>query len=198
MYTKIICFSLSLFSLSLLSCKKDDNVLDDKINEEEVITTVKLTFTNTANSNDIITATYKDTDGDGGMDATEFDTIALTNSTNYTLSIELLDESDASDVDTITAEVLEEGEEHQFFFGGTAFSNGVTHSYSDTDESNLPIGLENAISTSSTTATNTTFTITLRHEPNKSATDVSSGDITNAGGETDIELSFVLDILSGV
>ena len=30
----------------------------------------------------------------------------------------------------------------------------------------------------------------LRHEPDKSAAGVSSGDITNAGGETDIEVSF--------
>ena len=34
------------------------------------------------------------------------------------------------------------------------------------------------------------YTITLRHEPAKTATGVSGGDITNAGGETDIEVVF--------
>ena len=35
------------------------------------------------------------------------------------------------------------------------------------------------------------FTVTLRHEPDKSAQGVSAGDITNAGGETDIEVSLI-------
>jgi hypothetical protein len=33
-----------------------------------------------------------------------------------------------------------------------------------------------------------TIRVTLIHEPMKSAAGVSSGDITNAGGETDIEV----------
>jgi hypothetical protein len=34
----------------------------------------------------------------------------------------------------------------------------------------------------------------LRHEPNKDALNVASGEITNAGGETDIEVSFPVTI----
>ncbi|HBK71516.1 MAG TPA: type 1 periplasmic binding fold superfamily protein, partial [Flavobacteriaceae bacterium] len=34
----------------------------------------------------------------------------------------------------------------------------------------------------------------LRHEPNKSASGVSDGDITNAGGETDIEVIFNITV----
>jgi len=37
-------------------------------------------------------------------------------------------------------------------------------------------------------------TITLRHEPAKDATGVSDGDITNAGGETDISVNFPVEI----
>ena len=36
--------------------------------------------------------------------------------------------------------------------------------------------------------------IILRHEPNKKGLGVSDGDITNAGGETDIEVSFDITI----
>ena len=32
--------------------------------------------------------------------------------------------------------------------------------------------------------------MTLRHEPAKDASGVAAGDITNAGGETDIEVTF--------
>ena len=34
----------------------------------------------------------------------------------------------------------------------------------------------------------------LRHKPNKSGNGVQSGDITNAGGETDIVVTFELDV----
>lgn len=36
---------------------------------------------------------------------------------------------------------------------------------------------------------NGSLKITLKHQPNKSGTNVSIGDITNAGGETDIEVT---------
>jgi hypothetical protein len=36
--------------------------------------------------------------------------------------------------------------------------------------------------------------ITLRHEPNKKASGVVGGSITNAGGETDIEVSFDVEV----
>ena len=51
-----------------------------------------------------------------------------------------------------------------------------------------PLGLSFEVTTGNTA--NETFTFVLRHEPDKSAAGVSSGDITNAGGETDIEVSF--------
>jgi len=37
--------------------------------------------------------------------------------------------------------------------------------------------------------------ITLRHEPNKTAAGVQNGDITNAGGETDIEVTFTFEVI---
>ena len=86
----------------------------------------------------------------------------------------------------ITAEILEEDEDHQFFFKTNIA--GLTVAYSDQDEDGNPVGLQ---STATTTGTgNGTVTVILRHEPNKSATGVVNGDITNAGGETDIEVTF--------
>ena len=55
-----------------------------------------------------------------------------------------------------------------------------------------PIGLQIKMTTGM--ATTGMLTIILRHEPNKDATGVSDGDITNAGGETDIEITFDIDV----
>ncbi|MCB0763865.1 MAG: type 1 periplasmic binding fold superfamily protein, partial [Flavobacteriales bacterium] len=64
--------------------------------------------------------------------------------------------------------------------------------YDDMDANMLPIGLESMWTIGA--ASNGTVIVTLRHEPDKTATGVSSGDITNAGGETDIEVTFPLVI----
>ena len=63
----------------------------------------------------------------------------------------------------------------------------------DFDGDSNPIGLEFTVTTSATLGTGT-LTITLRHEPSKSATGVSDGDITNAGGETDIQDVFSISV----
>ena len=38
------------------------------------------------------------------------------------------------------------------------------------------------------------MTVILRHEPDKAGAGVSDGDITNAGGETDIEVTFPFEL----
>ena len=76
-------------------------------------------------------------------------------------------------------------EEHQFFFATTGAS---MFNYADQDNDGNPVGLSFELTTGD--AGSESYTITLRHEPDKSATGVSGGDITNAGGETDIEVVF--------
>lgn len=193
MKTNLILIALSFVMFS--ACKKDDNEPSNNTpNEEELITTVKLRFENVSNFNDTVVAIFKDTDGDGGNAPSQFDTINLTNGTSYLLSLSLLDESDSNDIEDITEEVSSEGDEHQFFFGGTALSMGhISVEYGDLDNNNYPIGLVDTVTTNST-ATNMTFRVTLRHEPNKSALNVSNGDITNAGGDTDIELDYIINV----
>ena len=68
----------------------------------------------------------------------------------------------------------------------------ISTSYSDADANNLPIGIQNKVQTGA--ASEGTFTITLRHEPAKPAEGVSDGDITNAGGETDVEVTLPISI----
>ncbi|MAZ96905.1 MAG: type 1 periplasmic binding fold superfamily protein [Flavobacteriales bacterium] len=167
---------ISLLAISLFSCEPNDPV---DPNQEELITTVNLDL----ESNGLTySLNYQDLDGDGGnAPVITLDTLAA-NST-YSGSITLFNES-VTPAEEITPEIFDEASDHQFFFT----SNGTSSfTYSDQDNDGNPIGLSFELTTGN--AANETFTITLRHEPDKSATDVSSGDITNAGGETDIEIA---------
>ncbi len=168
-----------LFATLLLlgSCNDDpDPVIE---NEEELITTVRLAFTNGSTST---VAEWKDADGDGANPPV-VDAIELEAGVTYSVSLELLNET-TSPPDDITVEVSEEGADHQFFFiveGGL----DLTTAYNDQDENGDPIGLEASFAAGA--VSNGTLKIILRHLPEKGAAGVSEGDITNAAGETDVE-----------
>jgi hypothetical protein len=107
--------------------------------------------------------------------------------------LELLNELE-DPAEDITLEVAEEELEHQFFYE-TLFPtelSDVNIAYNDLDEEGNPIGLSTVLTTGEMGSG--TITVTLRHEPNKDAAGVSSGDIANAGGETDIEVTFNVEI----
>lgn len=170
--------------LTVTSCTVDEPVAP---NEEEIITTLRYILT-PVGGGDVVTFEFQDLDGDGGNAPSVVDGTLAANKT-YTGNIELLNEA-VSPVEDITVEIRAEAEEHQFFYETTAAN--LTIGYNDSDANNQPIGLETAVNTGA--ATTGTLTITLRHEPLKSAANVSTGDITNAGGETDIEITFNVTI----
>lgn len=175
---------LGYLLISLTACSDDDNIINlpVPVNEEEVITTVIATLTPQGGGTDI-TLTSRDLDGDGPNAPVITISGALATTTTYTGTMTLSNETE-SPAEDITAEVSAEGADHQFFF-----TSGIgTIAYTDTDTNGDPIGL--AFTLTTTTATTGNLTITLRHEPNKSATGVISGDITNAGGETDVQVTY--------
>ena len=165
--------------ISLNSCSEDD---PKPINEEEVITTVTTTLTG---GGQVITLTSRDLDGEGPTPPTVTVSGNLTAGTNYTGTVSFLNET-TNPVDNITTEVLAEGVEHQLFFQAPANLGTIT--YSDLDVNGKPIGLQFTLATS--TAATGSLTVTLRHLPNKSATGVAAGDITNAGGSTDAAVTY--------
>lgn len=178
-------FAIPLIAVvSLTSCEKDDPEVP---NEEELITTVTYTLTPTGGGS-AVEFQFQDLDGDGG-NAPVITNGTLEANTTYTGSITLLNEAETPAED-ITEEVEEEAEEHQLFF--TVATANATVVYTDADGNGNPIGLATTVTTGD--ASTGTLTVTLRHEPDKGATDVSDGDITNAGGETDIEVTFDVTI----
>ncbi len=179
---------LGMFSmLFAFACKKDEP--EDPIipNEEEVITTLILTLNPDGPGNPVV-LTFEDLDGDGGIAPTISGGVLDTNTT-YNGSLELLNELENPAQD-ITEEIEEEAVDHQFFFQPS--DNILSVAYDDMDANGNPIGISTILTT--TEAGIGTLTITLRHEPNKEAPGVSTGDITNAGGETDIEVTFNVEV----
>lgn len=185
----LILLSIFISLISMISCSDDPVVPDDPVieNEEEVITTLTYTLTPSEGGSAVV-LTYQDLDGDGANEPTITNGM-LSDSTVYTGALTLLNETE-SPAESITEEIEEEDDEHQFFFSSTITDLQVE--YADEDGDGKPVGLTTTLTTGAVGSG--TLTITLRHEPEKSAANVASGDITSAGGETDISVTFTLTI----
>lgn len=182
--TKFFTLALIMFVVVFSACEKDD---PEPFNGEEVITTVNYRLSPMGGGSDV-TLNFVDLDGDGGNDPVITGGTLAANQT-YQGTLELLNES-INPSEDITEEIEEEDEEHQFFFQSNVSNLAI--SYNDTDADGNPVGLSNTLMTGD--AATGTITIILRHEPNKSASGVADGDITNAGGETDIEVTFPMEV----
>ena len=173
---------------TLVGCR--DHVINGPLNEEKLITTLGLSFTELDESGEPagepIHFFWRDVDASGSP---EIDAVLLKAQKSYRLEITVLDESRTPLVD-ITNQIIEEGLDHQFFF----LTDGIDASiaYEDSDAAGKPLGVQNIV-TSGSTGTGT-LTVVLRHEPEKNAPGVSDGEILNAGGETDIEAIFPFTI----
>jgi hypothetical protein len=174
--------------LLLTSCKKDEDEPPGPStpppNEEEVITTLILTFTDAENNANVYELRFTDLDGDGGNDPV-ITTDILPQGRAFSVALRLLNESVNPAVE-ITNEISAEDDEHQFFFAPSNVN--LTMTYNDQDGNGNPVGLQNTAVTGAPSLGS--MIVTLRHQPDKSAAGVAQGDITNAGGETDIEVTF--------
>jgi len=191
-----------LFSvITIVGCSKDDDVAPEEENEVEVFTDVTLVFTNTADVNDVVTASAQDPDGTGIQELQILDAITLASDTEYTLTYEILNALDPADIEDIGSEILEEDNEHQFFFSFTenVFANPTGNgnidaaadpiNYNDADENGNPVGLSSTWTTSSTASSGASFTVRLQHQP-----DVKTATSGSNDGDTDFALTFALNI----
>ncbi|MBL7890085.1 MAG: hypothetical protein JNL24_11045 [Bacteroidia bacterium] len=169
-------------------CKKDEDTVPTPpapTNEGEVLTTFTLYFTDSANSANVVSATFRDPDGDGGNPFTQFDSIHLQANKTYYAQVVILNET-ASPADSISNEILEEANDHLFFYTVTGANAAVTITDLDTNTPTpLPLGLQTKWRTGAVSMGSTQ--IILKHQPG-----VKDGTFTP--GSTDIDLTFQTEI----
>lgn len=177
-------FATAIFATMLFaSCSSDDDT-PEIVNEEEVITTVTVTLTNSEDADDVRTLQMRDLDGDG-TDVAVYTVDNLTANTTYTGSIVLLNET-VDPAEDVTEEVEEENTDHQFFYTPSTGLN-VTTEYANYDDDGNPLGTEFTLTTGE--ASTGTLTFTLIHQPTKPNTGLS-----DANGETDAEATFSVTV----
>lgn len=170
--------------LSFNSCSNDDS--SQPVNEEELITTVIVTLTPEDGSQPVI-LTSRDLDGDGPSLPTFSNSGTISALKTYYGTVAVLNEL-SNPVEDISIEIAEEGTEHQFFFKAVDGLSG-SFEYTDEDQNGNPIGLKFKFTPSANTQSGL-LNVILKHNPNKWGKNVSIGDLTNAGGATDLEISF--------
>jgi hypothetical protein len=169
-------------SLILTACKTSEpkpNQAPD--NEYELITTVQLEFEDSLTQIKSYVI-FKDLDGDGGNNPSQFDSIYLDTQRTYFMRILLLDES-KTPTDTISNEVLDEANDHLFVFNVQGLNLDVQTL--DKDQNSLPLGLYSRWITGS--ASIGKVNVTLKHQP-------GIKDGTATPGESDISLDFETQI----
>lgn len=183
-------FFLSLVFIFVSCRKKDDPVTPPTtgpVQEEELITTLAVHL-HSVDGTQHLHMSFRDLDGEGG-NAPVIDLDTLTANTVYEVELEVLNES-VNPVIDITEEVQQEGELHQFFYQISGADLIVA--YADQDVNGRPIGIFSTWTTGNVSSGS--IRITLRHELDKSAAGVSDGNITNAGGDTDIEVDLPITV----
>lgn len=162
---------LSLGFILLQSCSKDD---PDHIHDHTEITNV--TFVIEATDEPTQTIIWED-------GAQKIETITLKSNTDYNVAISFTNESDPSNIDNITLEVIDEADAHQVFYEFSEVLVDVTSASNDTVDSSGYAVLLNSVWNASTTGTGIVRAY-LIHEPNS-----KSGSTRDAiGGFNDVSI----------
>ena len=182
-------FSLVLVAaLALAAC--DSAKPDDGAGEEELITEVTLTLTNTDDASDVVTLRAVDADGDGRDPVFTPARATLRPGAVYDGTIELRDGTRDED---ITAEIREEAEEHLFRYAFQPASAGSIdladresdYTSEDANGGDLAVGLAFRATVLATATGEGELNAVLYHfddEPKESSLDASD--------EIDVDLEF--------
>jgi hypothetical protein len=192
---KLPLYLLFVGLFAFASCDSEDPVIE---NEGEVITDVTLAFTELDGAGNPVGLTFTFTAADpegievGGAPIIE--TVELEAGKTYRMEIEVFNSIENED---ITEEILEEADEHQFYFIGSAFVGGAAPlSYVYDDESGELIGVRGIVTVDATPSfNNAQMRVVLRHDLDKNFPGADSPTFENfvqAGGESDLDIIYPL------
>jgi len=180
MEMKKMALSVLMAVVLLTSCKK--NVVEP--NDEEVITTMRLTFVPVGGGATLIYQ-FDDPDGPGGTAPTQQE-IVLAPTRSYNVSVQLLNKTETP-VKDVTLEVQREADAHRFYYEPATGSN-VTVSGLNNDGNGVPLGI------TSTWATGAVATgklkVTLRHYPSTPPGKAIADLVSSTKSGTDIVVEF--------
>jgi hypothetical protein len=174
-------FPILLLIVLALGCKEKEVAPAE---ENELITTVKLTFTENGQ-----TKVFKisDLDGDGGMPPIK-EKILLEVNKSYILKVSFLNET-ATPVEDLNTEITAEADEHLVVISPNPRAI-ASYTYTDKDPNGLPIGLEGVFKTSNSGTGQ--LRLQLRHQPPVNGKNTKDGTATP--GSDDVDLTFDLEI----
>jgi hypothetical protein len=179
---KVIVFvTLILVTGVWCGCKKDKKQVSlppPVLNSPELITSLVIQFTDSSNVATLITAAFRDPDGPGGNPPSQFDTIKLAPNKTYFVKLIVLDET-KSPIDTVSKEIWNERNDHQFFFAHNGVS--INTIYLDIDANGYPVGLSSKWRTYSSGFG--TSRVILKHQ-------AGTKNGTQQPGETDLDVTF--------
>ena len=170
--------------LIFVSCS-DDHDEAAHTHEQEVFTTMTITLVPSDGSSNIILQT-EDLDGDGPNAPAITVSGKLKASNTYTGSIKWYNKTETPAED-MTPEIVEEKDEHQVFY---TVGSGLTMTVSDLSKDSKGNTFGHTFSFKSLSASSGKLTVTLIHEPTKP----NDGNVSTAGGATDIAATFDLVI----
>ena len=188
---KVSLYLLALLAFGFASCESEDPEIE---NEGEVITDVTLKFQELNGSNalvgDVLSFKASDPQGIEVGKTPNVQSISLTKGKKYQMTIEVTNSIEGED---ITQEILEEAEEHQFFFLGQVFDSSF-FSIQYADAGGIALGVKTNVTVSASTGTNnSSMRVVLRHDLDKNFPGASNPNFANfvqAGGETDLDITF--------
>jgi len=174
--SKNLYFTLGLL-IFLWSCSSNKSSPQPTISYNRIT----LTFT-PQNGGNVVGFMWEDLDGSGGNDPVLTNPSLVANKV-YDVELKAFYVSNGTATDK-TSEILNAGQSYQFFYTISSGLN-LTLQYADFDSDSKPIGIKSKITSSNASLGN--LKITLRYKPNKFASGVSTGNISNAGGDTYFE-----------
>lgn len=181
-----ILFLSSVFFFSACNDKDKDPTKPTPVNPKELITTVKLTLTDTANTANSFTVQWRDADGPGALPPV-IDSLVLDAGKVYSVNVTVLDET-KTPVFNVTEEIEDEADEHQFFYtASSSLSGRININRLDTDVNGLPLGLELLLSTTSGAAVSGSLNVVLSHYDGEPKT-------TSPSAESDVDITFPVRI----
>ncbi|MCW5908442.1 MAG: hypothetical protein KIS94_11325 [Chitinophagales bacterium] len=176
-------FIATVIFSAFYSCKpKCERHPDDPecLGESELITTLRITFTDSATGAAAGVFQYRDADGNGLPEV--FDTILLSANKTYKAELQFLNES-VTPAQDVTDEIEAEKNEHFISFSIHTVSVIVTYIDFDTNNPPLPVGLQTYWRTGA--AGTGHVRVKLKHQP-------GTKDGTANPGDTDADVEFAV------